>query len=132
MGGCQTRPVIRLGTVVLGVDDVDRAVSFWSQVLGYGPVRFPDEGNGFTILVPPSGEGTRVALQRADTPAQEHPRVHLDLIVDNASEQAAEIERLVDLGATRVQWDSYPADPDFVVLADPDGNRFCVVDASHG
>ncbi|MGD9701178.1 MAG: VOC family protein [Acidimicrobiia bacterium] len=124
--------MIRLGTVVLGADDVDRAVSFWSHVLGYEPVRFPDEGNGFTILVPPSGEGTRVALQRAEAPPDEHPRVHLDLVVDDAAEQGAEVERLVGLGATRVLWDSYPTDPDFVVLADPEGNRFCVVDASHG
>ncbi len=123
---------MRLGTVVLGADDVERAVSFWSQVFAYEPVRFPDEDNGFTILVPPSGEGTRVALQRADSPAQEHPRVHLDLVVDDADEQVREIERLVGLGATRVPWDSYPENPDFVVLADPEGNRFCVVDASHG
>ena len=117
---------------MLGADDVGRAVSFWSHVLGYEPVHFPDADNGFTILVPPSGEGTRVAVQRADTPPEEHPRVHLDLVVDTAAEQAAEIERLVGLGATRVPWDAYPADPDFVVLADPEGNRFCVVDASHG
>lgn len=128
----QTPRVIRLGTVVLGVDDVDRAVAFWSQVLGYAPVRFSDTDNEFTILVPPSGEGTRVALQRADSPTQDHPRVHLDLVVDDAAEQDAEVERLVGLGASRVRWDSYPDDPDFVVLADPEGNRFCVVDASHG
>ena len=131
-GACHTLGVIRLGTVVLGAVDVARAVSFWSQVLGYEPVRFPDADNEFTILVPPGGAGTRVALQRADTPAEEHPRVHLDLVVDSASEQNLEIERLLDLGASRVPWDLYPEDPDFVVLADPDGNRFCVVDASHG
>jgi catechol 2,3-dioxygenase-like lactoylglutathione lyase family enzyme len=118
--------------VVLGAGDVDRAVSFWSHVLGYEPVHFTDSDNEFTILVPPSREGTRVAVQRAETPPQEHPRVHLDLIVDTSDEQVAEIERLLGLGATRVPWDSYPADPDFVVLADPEGNRFCVVDASHG
>ena len=117
---------------MLGVDDVDRATLFWSQVLGYEPIRFPDSANGFTILRPPSGAGTRVAVQQAETPPQEHPRVHLDLVVDDAAEQIAEIERLVGLGASRVTWDSYPADADFVVLADPDGNRFCVVDASHG
>ena len=117
---------------MLGVDDVDRAVAFWSNVLGYEPMRFPDAENGFTILVPPSRVGTRVALQRAEMPAEVHPRVHLDLVVDDSAEQAAEIERLVGLGAVRVPWDSYPTDPDFVVLADPDGNRFCVVDASHG
>ena len=36
--------------------------------------------------------------------------------------------RLLALGAERVGWDLYPEDPDFVVLADPDGNRFCVID----
>jgi catechol 2,3-dioxygenase-like lactoylglutathione lyase family enzyme len=116
----------------MGAHDVDRAVSFWSNVLGYEPVHFPDAEDGFTILVPPSGEGTRLALHGTDSPPHEHPRVHLDLVVDNAAEQAAEIERLVGLGATRVLWNAYPADPDFVVLADPEGNRFCVVDAAHG
>jgi hypothetical protein len=38
----------------------------------------------------------------------------------------------VALGAERVDWDSFPDDPDFVVLADPDGNRFCIVDLGHG
>jgi catechol 2,3-dioxygenase-like lactoylglutathione lyase family enzyme len=123
--------MVRLGTVVLGVDDVERAVSFWSSALGYRPVQFPEAEDGFTILVPPSGEGTRVALHRSVTPVQEHPRVHLDLVVADAEEQAAEAERLIGLGAARVRWD-YPTDPDFVVLADPEGNRFCVVDASHG
>jgi predicted enzyme related to lactoylglutathione lyase len=124
--------MIHLGTIVLGADDVERAVGFWSAALGYDIIRFPDSENDFTILRAPSGEGTRVAVQRADAPVQEHPRVHIDLVVDDAAEQTAEIDRLVGLGARRVAWDSYPDDPDFVVLADPEGNRFCVVDASHG
>jgi len=124
--------MLYVGTVVLGADDVDRAVTFWSQVLSYDVVRFPGEESQFTILVPPSGEGTRVALQLADSSAQEHPRVHMDLIASDTAEQATEIERLEGLGATQVDWDVYPADPDFVVLADTEGNRFCVVDASHG
>jgi len=124
--------MLRLGTVVLGVGDVERAVSFWSSALGYKPFRFPESENEFTILIPPSGNGTRVALQRSDTPVHDHPRIHVDLIVDSVTEQADEVERLISLGASRVQWDLYPADPDFVVLADPDGNRFCIVDSSHG
>ena len=123
--------MVRLGTVVLGADDVERAVSFWSSVLGYRPVRFSAAEDGFTILVPPSGEGTRVALHRSATPPQPQPRLHVDLVVDDAEEHADEIERLIGLGAARVEWD-YPADPDFVVLADTEGNCFCVVDASHG
>lgn len=40
------------------------------------------------------------------------------------------MEHLISLGATRVDWDLYPASPDFVVLADTEGNRFCVIDTS--
>ena len=77
---CDTHSMLRLGTEVMGVHDVDRAVTCWSQALGCAPVRFPDAGNGFTIVVPPSGEGTRKALRRSQTPTREHPRVHLILL----------------------------------------------------
>jgi catechol 2,3-dioxygenase-like lactoylglutathione lyase family enzyme len=105
--------VLTLGVVVLGVTDAERAARFWSEALGYG---WP---------------GSAIALQRSETPPQDRPRMHLDLHVPDAAEQAAEVERLVALGARRVDWDAYPDDPDFVVLADPDGNRFCVVDLGH-
>ena len=123
--------MLRLGTVVIGAEDVDRAVTFWAAVFGYEVVTFPDSENDFTILVPPDRVGTRIAVQRSLTPVQDQPRIHVDLVVDTAAEQSSEIDRLVDLGATRVEW-NYPDDPDFVVLADTEGNRFCIVDASHG
>lgn len=123
--------MLRLGTVVLGADDVERAVTFWANVFGYEVVSFPESDDSFTILRPPDGNGTRIAVHQSATPVQERPRVHLDLVVDSEAEQASEAERLVVLGATRVPWD-YPSDPDFVVLADPEGNRFCIVDAGHG
>ena len=123
--------MLTLGTIVLGAEDVERAVAFWSAALGYRPHRFPAEEDDFTILIPPSGQGTRVALQGSLTPADEHPRHHVDLVVQSAVEQQEEVDRLVALGATVVDWDSYPADPDFIVLADTEGNRFCIVDASH-
>jgi catechol 2,3-dioxygenase-like lactoylglutathione lyase family enzyme len=123
--------MLRLGTVIFGAEDVDRAVAFWAAVFGYEVITFPDSENDFTILVPPDRVGTRIAVQRSVTPVQEQPRIHVDLVVDTAAEQSSEIDRLVGLGATRVEWD-YPHDPDFVVLADTEGNRFCIVDASHG
>jgi hypothetical protein len=55
------------------------------------------------------------------------PRIHLDLYSEN---QAADVKRLIALGATEVHWSKRPADADYVILADPEGNRFCVVDAS--
>jgi len=123
--------VLRLGTVVLGADDVERAVRFWANAFGYEAVSFPGSDDDFTILVPPDRDGTRIAVHRSITPVQERPRVHLDLVVDSAAEQTSETDRLIGLGATRVPWD-YPSNPDFVVLADSEGNRFCIVDASHG
>src|SRR5215207_9142476 len=54
-------------------------------------------------------------------------RLHLDLYTDD---QAGEVERLLALGATEVHWDKRPPDADYVILADPEGNRFCVVDTS--
>lgn len=88
-------------------------------------------GGWSVVLVPRSGSGTKLALQRSDSAPEEYPRIHLDLHVASEAEQAREVERLVTIGAERVDWNRYPDDPDFVVLADPDGNRFCVVDLSH-
>lgn len=102
--------MLRLGTVVIGAEDVDRAVGFWAAALGYDVVPFADADDGFTILVPPDRVGTRIALHRSTASVQAHPRVHVDLVVDTAAEQAAEVERLVRVGATTVLWD-YPADP---------------------
>ena len=126
----QNRVVLNLGLVAVGVTDIGRAAQFWCAALGY-ELREDGYGGWATVLAPPDGRGTMIALQRSQTPAQDHPRLHLDLHVADAAEQAAECARLISLGAERVDWDSYPADPDFVVLADPDGNRFCIVDLSH-
>jgi catechol 2,3-dioxygenase-like lactoylglutathione lyase family enzyme len=122
--------VLTFGVVALGVTDVGRAAEFWSAALGY---RLREDGFGgwSKVLVPSDGAGTAIALQLSDTAPQAHPRLHFDLHVANVEEQEAEANRLVSLGARRVDWDSYPEDPDFIVLADPDGNLFCIVDLSH-
>jgi len=112
----------------MGVEDLGGAVAFWTEALSYRPKREITADDDFMILVPKSGTGTHLALDVSESAVQAHPRVHLDLYAGDAKDQAAEVERLVSLGATRVDWDLYPADPDFVVLADPEGNRFCVID----
>ena len=123
--------MLRVGTVVMGASDVQRAADFWMRALGYVP-RAGEIEDDWVVLVPAGGEGTHVALGASETPVQEHPRVHLDLYAGDAADQAAEVERLLSLGATRVDWDRYPPDPDFVVLADTEDNLFCVIDTSHG
>ena len=100
--------MLTIGSTVLGVNDVARATAFWHAALGYVPQEPGDET--WVILVPESGPGAQLALMRSETPVQEHPRIHLDLYADN---QAAEVERLVSLGAQRVDRDLDPEDPDF-------------------
>jgi catechol 2,3-dioxygenase-like lactoylglutathione lyase family enzyme len=122
--------MLRFGVVVLGVGDIQRAAEFWSAALGY-ELREDEFGGWANVVLPPGGAGTEIVLQLSRTPPQDHPRLHLDLHVADAGEQEAEAARLVSLGARRVDWDSYPEDPDFIVLEDPEGNRFCIVDLSH-
>ncbi|MFD8757274.1 VOC family protein [Kitasatospora sp. NPDC059577] len=124
--------MLTIGSLVLGVSDLPRAVAFWTAALGYVP-RGGLVEEDWTVLVPADGGGgVQLALGLSASPVQERPRVHLDLYARDAADQAAEVERLVALGAARVDWELYPQDPDFVVLADPEGNRFCVIDTSRG
>ncbi|MFR9675980.1 VOC family protein [Streptomyces sp. TR06-5] len=118
--------MLTIGSVVMGVSDVPRATAFWTRALGYVPREEPEDD--WVVLVPgDDGTGTQLSLGYSETPVQQRPRVHLDLYAGSAADQAAEVERLVALGARRVGWADYPEDADFVVLADPDGNRFCVI-----
>jgi catechol 2,3-dioxygenase-like lactoylglutathione lyase family enzyme len=123
--------MLTFGVVVLGVTDRQRAEEFWCAALGYQMSERPFGGWTSVLTPPPGATGAMIALQTSRTPAEDYPRLHFDLHVTGVDEQAAEADRLVSLGARRVDWDSYPDDPDFVVLADPDGNRFCIVDVAH-
>jgi hypothetical protein len=123
--------MLSIGTVVVGVDVMGRAARFWQQALGYVP-RDEVEDDWAVLIPSDGGPGTHLALQLSETPVQERPRIHLDLYAGDADDQAAEVERLVSLGAERVDWDLYPDDPDFIVLADTEGNRFCVIDTGRG
>jgi catechol 2,3-dioxygenase-like lactoylglutathione lyase family enzyme len=116
--------VIKVGSVVIRVDDLQRQTAFWSAVLDYVP-REEAADDDFVLLQPRNGVGPNVSLDQVRSDLQIPPRIHLDLY---AEDQAAEVKRLLGLGATEVHWDKKPADADYVILADPEGNRFCVID----
>lgn len=115
--------MIRIGSIVIRVDDLDRQVAFWSAALDYEPR--VGEDDDFVLLRPRDGVGPNVSLDRVRSTLQVPPRIHLDLY---AEDQAGEVRRLIGLGASEVHWDRRPPDADYVILADPEGNRFCVVD----
>jgi catechol 2,3-dioxygenase-like lactoylglutathione lyase family enzyme len=115
---CDATAMVRIGSVVMNALDIRRAAEFWEKALGY--IAQPDNP---AFLVPQSGEGPRLHLDEDD-------RMHLDLWAADEEEQLAEVERLISLGARRVDW-VYPDGADFVVLADTEGNLFCVINAGH-
>jgi hypothetical protein len=118
--------MLRVGSIVVRVDDLVRQTEFWSAALDYVPRDDPTQSD-FVLLRPRDGIGPNVSLDRVRSELHIPPRIHLDLY---AEDQAAEVARLKALGATEVHWDKLPPDADYVILADPEGNRFCVVDAS--
>ena len=117
--------MIRVGSIVIRVDDLPRQAAFWAAALDYVAREDPNEGD-FVLMRPRDGVGPNLSLDRVHSTVHIPPRIHLDLY---AEDQAAEVERLITLGATEVHWDKRPPDADYVILADPEGNRFCVVDA---
>lgn len=116
--------MLRVGSIVLRVEDLRRQTDFWSAALDYVPRE--DDSPDFVLLRPRDGVGPNLSLDMHHSEATLPPRIHLDLY---AQDQTAEVERLLTLGATEVHWDKRPTDADYVIMADPERNRFCVIDA---
>jgi catechol 2,3-dioxygenase-like lactoylglutathione lyase family enzyme len=117
------RDPVRIGSIVIRCHAYERMVAFWQAALRY-EVEHADPRGGFVILRDPAGQGPNVSLDQAPVKRTgKRGWIHLDLYTRS---QQAEVERLVALGATRYPW-RYNPGADYVVLEDPDGNLFCVV-----
>jgi catechol 2,3-dioxygenase-like lactoylglutathione lyase family enzyme len=115
-------PRTRIGSIVIRCREFEKMLRFWQEALHYVP-KEPPKG-GWVILRDPSGRGPNVSLDHVDDKrVGRRSRLHLDLYTED---QAREVERLIGLGATRYPW-RYEPGADFVVLADPDDNLFCVI-----
>jgi hypothetical protein len=110
---------IRLGSTVINCADLELMTGFWTQALHLVPSSQAD-GDDFRVLRDEAGR--RLSLQLAQTPVTARDQMHLDLFTDD---QAAEVGRLTGLGARFVRHNQDP-DDDYVVMADPEGNEFCV------
>jgi len=114
---------VHVGSVVIDCNDLPRMLAFWSAALGYVP-RDDPPGEDFVVLRDPAGARVNVSLQVVPEPRTGKNRLHLDLYTSAAE---AEVARLLSLGATRAPRAPEPGD-DFVLLQDPEGNVFCVVE----
>jgi hypothetical protein len=112
----------RIGQWTLDVRDVALMARFWAAALGY---RIGADGQH---LWPPPGAGPQalsVWLQPVDEPASAKIRGHPDLVPTDGDADG-EVERLLALGARHLDV-GQTGEEGFVVLADPEGNAFCVL-----
>lgn len=118
---------LRIETVTIDAEDPVSLARFWSEALGW-EWREDEDGD---VWVEPGGDNPDLGLVRPllflEVPEAKSTknRLHLDLTPDD---QAAEVERLRSLGATPVSVGQI-GDEDWVVLADLEGNEFCVLSA---
>ena len=113
-------------TIGMTIDcvDLEAAAAFWKEALGYDePVALADDAR-FHALVSPRGGLHHLTLQRVGEAKVAKNRAHLDVFVDDLD---AEVERLTDLGARTLEAHDDDGGYRTVVLADPVGNEFCVV-----
>lgn len=111
-----------VGSVVIDVNDIEVMRDFWQEALGYVQDHASDD---WVKLTDPKEKGVTVSLQLVPERREGKNRLHLDLY---AEDQMAEVTRLEGLGARRERGPK--EGEDFVVLADPEGNLFCVIDQS--
>jgi predicted enzyme related to lactoylglutathione lyase len=117
-------PARRLAIVIDAVDP-DRLRDFWVAAIRYEP---HGSAGGYRSAMPPTGEdGPKLVFQQVpEPPTDRKNRLHLDIVV--GEEVAAEAERLESLGAARVTSLIEEVGTSWIVMADPEGNEFCVVE----
>ena len=118
---------LRIQCICIDSTDPARLADFWEAALGW---RRTDEEPDEIVLEPPAGSAEDgivpdLLLLRVPEGKAVKNRLHLDL---RPEDQAAEVARLERLGARRADVGQGP-DVTWVVMADPDGNEFCVLRA---
>ncbi len=121
---------LRMQAVIVNCHDPERLAEFWAEALGW---RVTVRGDPEWGIEPPEGSREDSVVPdmlfiRVPDHKQGFNRLHIDLRpTGEAPDQAAEVARLEALGASRV--DVGQGDVSWVVMADPEGNEFCVLTA---
>lgn len=110
----------RISELVIDCHDPERAAAFWCGVLGYRVL----ERDETAVEIAGEPAAPTLLFSRSDDPKTVKNRLHIDV---NATDrdQMEEVARLEGLGARRI--DIGQGEPTWVVMADPDGNEFCVL-----
>jgi predicted enzyme related to lactoylglutathione lyase len=111
-------------SVVVDARDPGALAEFWAAVLGQDIVFRSDDGDEVAVAKDKDTPPALLFCKNNDAKVVKN-RLHVDL---NPSDQAAEVERILGLGATRADV-GQTGEETWVVLADPEGNEFCVLRA---
>jgi catechol 2,3-dioxygenase-like lactoylglutathione lyase family enzyme len=111
-----------LDWIAIDCRDAAALAAFWADALDYRVLE--DEDPTEVLIVPREGSGPRFILLQVPEEKSVKNRLHLDLRPDD---QAAEVSRLLDMGATKA--DVGQGEVSWVVLQDPEGNEFCILRA---
>lgn len=117
---------MRLENIVMQARDPARTGAFWSAALGLVDSDAAVPGDYEGRLSVPGGPWLDICIEPVDQPPQPGWRLHLDLLGGDGPAQDRAVRRLLGLGATPL--DIGQGDVPWVVLADPDGNPFCVME----
>ena len=113
---------IRIEALMIDSPEPDRLARFYERLLGWNRT-YDDDGE--IVIEDADGTSTPILFVEVDDPKVGKNRLHLDLRPDD---QEAAVARALDLGASHTDIGQHE-DPDvtWVVLADPDGNEFCIL-----
>jgi predicted enzyme related to lactoylglutathione lyase len=112
---------LRFTEICIDAHDIDALSAFWSTVLGW-PAEPTEDGD--VLLRAPAGEGPDWLFVPVPDDKVVKNRIHFDFTPED---QRTEVERVLALGARRV--DIGQGEQSWVVLADPEGNEFCILAA---
>ncbi len=114
----------RLIDLSFDANDPLQLARFWAAALGW---KIDDETDEEVGLVPTDGTGFGVLFLPVPEPKAGQNRIHLDLTTTSLADQEETVAMLVELGGRHIDIGQSP-DEGHVVLADPEGNEFCIIE----
>jgi hypothetical protein len=128
---------VRWYSVVVDCHDIKAQSRWWAEALDWRIVFESDDEVGVvpphaldeTRDIPLAEQGPGLVFLRVPEGKAVKNRLHIDLAPSPGGDQEAEVRRLEALGARRVDVGQDPATATWVVMADPEGNEFCVLSA---
>ncbi|WP_116450899.1 VOC family protein [Blastococcus litoris] len=114
----------RLHALTVDATDPAALARFWAALLGW-------EVTDGTQVVPTDDTGFRLVFLPTDQPKATQNRMHFDLTSSSLEDQQATVAKALELGGRHTDVGQKPEEP-HVVLADPEGNEFCVIEPGNG